>query len=57
MASESLKATCIDEERETSIYPMSLWHKKFSDMLHIGVIVQTNLKTSKTAHVVLLSSD
>src|SRR3989454_9429901 len=52
-----LKATFIDEDIETSIYQMSLWHKKFSDMLNIIVIVKTNLKTSKTAHVVLLSSD
>ena len=57
MASEYLKATCIDEDIETSIYQMSLWHKKFSDMLNIVVIVKTNLKTSKTAHVVLFSSD
>ena len=57
IASEYLKATCIDEDIETSIYQMSLWHKKFSDMLNIVVIVKTNLKTSKTAHVVLFSSD
>jgi putative transposase len=57
MASEYLKATCIDDDIETSIYQMSLWHKKFSDMLHIVVIVKTNLKTSKTAHVVLFRSD
>ena len=36
---------------------MPLWHKKFSDLLNIAVIVKTNLKTSKTAHVVLFSSD
>lgn len=57
MASEYLKATCVNEDIETSIYQMSLWHKKFSDMLNIVVIVKTNLKTSKTAHVVLFSSD
>ena len=57
MASEYLKATCIDEDIETSLYQMSLWHKKFSDMLNMVVIVKTNLKTSKTAHVVLFSSD
>jgi len=57
IASEYLKATCIDEDIETSIYQMSLWHKKFSNMLNIVVIVKTNLKTSKTAHVVLFSSD
>jgi hypothetical protein len=57
IASAYLKATFIDEDIETSIYQMSLWHKKFSDMLNIVVIVKTNLKTSKTAHVVLFSSD
>jgi putative transposase len=57
IASEYLKATSIDEDIETRIYQMSLWHKKFSDMLNIVVIVKTNLKTSKTAHVVLFSSD
>ena len=36
---------------------MSLWHKKFSDLLNIVVIVKTNLKTKKMAHVVLFSSD
>ena len=36
---------------------MSLWHKKFADLLNIVVIVKTNLTTHKTAHVVLFSSD
>ena len=36
---------------------MSLWHKKFADVLNIVVIVKTNLQTKKTAHVVLFSSD
>ncbi len=36
---------------------MSLWHKKFADLLNIVVIVKTNLKTNKRAHVVLFSSD
>ena len=36
---------------------MSLWHKKFVDLLNIVVIVKTNLKTNQTAHVVLFSRD
>ncbi len=36
---------------------MKLWHKKFADLLNIVVIVKTNLKTHKVAHVVLFSSD
>jgi hypothetical protein len=57
MPSEYFKATSIDKEIKTQIYQMSLWHKKFSDLLNIVVIVKTNLKTNKTAHVVLFSSD
>jgi putative transposase len=36
---------------------MSLWHKKFAEMLNVVVIFKTNLQTHKTAHVVLFSSD
>ena len=57
MASEHLKATSIEKDIETHIYQMSLWHKKFADLLKIVVIVKTNLTTHKTAHVVLFSSD
>ena len=57
MPPEYLKATSIDKEIKTQIYQMSLWHKKFADLLNIVVIVKTNLKTNKTAHVVLFSSD
>jgi putative transposase len=52
-----LQATSIDEEIETNIYQMSLWHKKFAEILNIVVIVKTNVQTHKTAHVVLFSSD
>jgi putative transposase len=52
-----LQATSIDEGRETNTYQMSLWHKKFAEMLNIVVIVKRNLQTHKMAHVVLFSSD
>ena len=55
--SEYLKSKSVDEDIETQIYQMSLWHKKFSDLLNIVVIVKTNLRTNKTVHVVLFSSD
>jgi putative transposase len=55
--SEYLKTTSIDKDIQTQIYQMSLWHKKFSDLLNIVVLVKTNLKTHKTAHVVLFCSD
>jgi putative transposase len=57
LPSAYLKSTSIDQEIKTEIYQMSLWHKKFSDLLNIVVIVKTNLRTNKTAHVVLFSSD
>jgi putative transposase len=52
-----LQATSIDEEIETNMYQLALWHKKFAEMLNVVVIVKTNLQTHKTAHVVLFSSD
>ena len=55
--SEYLKTTSIDKDMVTQIYQMSLWHKKFADLLNIVVIVKTNLQTNKTAHIVLFSSD
>ena len=51
------QATSIDEGIETNIYQMSLWHKKFAEMLNSVVIVKRHLQTHKTAHVVLFSSD
>ncbi len=36
---------------------MTMWHKKFAELLNIVVIVKTNLRTHKVAHVVLFSSD
>jgi len=52
-----LKSTAIEKEIKTQIYQMSPWHKKFMEQLNIVVIVKTNLKTHKRAHVVLFSSD
>lgn len=52
-----LKSTAIEKETKTQIYQMSPWHKKFMEQLNIVVIVKTNLKTHKRAHVVLFSSD
>jgi putative transposase len=57
LPAEHLKATSIDDGIKTDIDQMSVWHKTFADLLNIVVIVKTNLKTHKTAHVVLFSSD
>jgi putative transposase len=47
----------MDQEIKTQIYQLSLWHKKFAEMLHIVVIIKTHLQPPKTAHVVLFRSD
>lgn len=57
LPSEHLKSISIDKKIKTQIYQMPLWHKKFVDLLNVVVIVKTNLKTNKTAHIVLFSSD
>jgi putative transposase len=57
LPSKHLKITSIADGIKTDMYQMSLWHKTFADLLNIVVIVKTNLKTHKTAHVVLFSSD
>jgi putative transposase len=57
LPAKHVQATSIEEGLKTDIYQMSLWHKTFADLLNIVVIVKTNLKTHKTAHVVFCSSD
>ena len=52
-----LQEDFVDEDIRTRIYHLKLWHKKFSDLLNVVVLVKTNLKTQAVAHVVLFSSD
>ena len=56
---EYLKTSSIEQGQqiETKIYQIQVWHKKFADLLNVVVIVKTNIKTHKVAHVVLFSSD
>ncbi len=57
LPTEHLKTTSLEDGIKTQIYQMSVWHKKFADLLNVVVIVKTNLNTNKMAHVVLFSSD
>jgi putative transposase len=52
-----LKATSLDQEIQTDIYQMTVWHKRFADPLNVVIIVKTNLKTQARAQVILFSSD
>lgn len=51
------KSSVLEDGIRTDIYQMTVWHKMFADQLNVVVIVKTNLESSKTAHVVLFSSD
>jgi putative transposase len=53
----ALQASSVDEDIETKIYQMHVWHKKFADLLNVVVIVKTNIKTQAVAHIVLFSND
>lgn len=51
-----VSSTMHDEVR-TDIYQATVLHKSFADKLNVVIIVKTNLRTQKRAHVVLFSSD
>lgn len=52
-----LKSSTVEDDIRTDIYQMTMRHKKFANQLNIVIIFKTNLKTLKTAHAVLFSSD
>jgi putative transposase len=52
-----LKETTVVDGIQTCIYQMTLWHKRFPDLLNVVIIVKTNLKTQARAHIVLFSSN
>ena len=52
-----LKSSTIEDDIRTDIYQMTMRHKKFANQLNVVIIIKTNLKTTKGAHVVLFSSD
>jgi putative transposase len=53
----ALQAFSVEEDSETHLYQRSIWHKKFANLLHVVVIVKTNIKTQAVAHIVLFSND
>jgi putative transposase len=57
MAETYLKVSSTEKDIESKIYQIQVWHKKFADLLNVVIIVKTNLKTQRVAHVVLFSSD
>jgi hypothetical protein len=52
-----LRTTTVEQDIETRIYQAQVWHKKFSELLNVVIIVKMNLKTGKTAKILLFSDD
>jgi len=52
-----LKQSTLEEGIREDIYQATMLHRSFAQVLNIVIIVKTNLKTGKRAHVVLFSSD
>ena len=52
-----LKSSTVEDGIRTDVYQIIMRHKKFADLLGVVIILKTNLKTLKTARVVLFSSD
>ncbi len=52
-----LKSSQIDGSIQTHIYQMQVWHKLFANLLKVVIIKKINLKTGKSKHVILFSSD
>ena len=52
-----LKSEAVEKDIRTRVYPVPAWHRNFPERLNVVVIVKTNLKTGKTAKVLLFSDD
>ena len=53
-----LRQTCTDDGNcRTDIYQLQALHKEFAQTLNIVILLKTNLKTQRQAHVILFSSD
>jgi len=57
MDEKYLKKTTVDKDIETKIYQFKAIHKKINGSLNIVLIFSTNLKTKKTTHTILFSTD
>lgn len=52
-----LRERSVEDGSETRMYQMEALQKEVAEVLNVVVLVKTNLKTHKRAHVVLFSSD
>ncbi|MEK8020894.1 MAG: transposase [Candidatus Parabeggiatoa sp.] len=54
---DGLRSETHEKEISTRIYQMQLRHKKFADQLNVVIICKENVKTGKTASIILFSTD
>jgi putative transposase len=54
---EALCHSVIADEYRIDTYQLRAYHKSFSDVLNVVIVVKTHLKTGKQGHVVLFSTD
>lgn len=52
-----LKHVRIDQGIQTRVYQAEMLHREFATPLNVVILVKTHLKTQRTAHVLLFSSD
>ena len=57
LTAENLNIETVEKNIRTRIYQMQVWHKNFPELLNVAIIVKTNLKTGRTAKVLLFSDD
>ena len=52
-----LQSEAVEKGIRTRVYRVQAWHRHFPELLNVVVIMKTNLKTGKTAKVLLFSDD
>jgi putative transposase len=52
-----LQSEAVEKGVRTRVYQAQAWHKNFPELLNVAVIVKTNLKTGRSAKVLLFSDD
>jgi len=49
--------SCVEQDIRTDIYHLTALSSSFADPLNVVILLKTNLKTQRQAHVILFSSD
>jgi hypothetical protein len=54
---DRLRESTVEDDVRTDTYQLTVRHKKFAEPLNVVLVVKTHLKTHRSAHVLLFSSD